>query len=279
MSSKQDFGWAIPVMRAGYAGRALVYLAVAGLSLWAIWRGGQAMGTKSALTALQDATGGRIVLGLIALGLVAYALWRLMDSLFDLECYGSEGKGLIARAGMIVTGLVHLALAVSAAGLLMGGGSGQGSGVQGATRDVMQMPAGQWLVGIGGVLTLCASIYYFHKALSGRYRERLRANHFTMHWNRALQAGVIAQGVIVAVIGGFLVYAAISANAGNAGGVGQIFDWLAQQPFGNVLVVLLCLGLLGFALFCAVNAVYRIVPAASGDDIETLAHKLKAKAT
>jgi hypothetical protein len=276
----KDFGWAIPVMRAGYAGRALVYLAVAGLSLWAIWRGGNAQGTSSALSQLQGATGGTIVLALIALGLFCYALWRLVDSLWDLECYGSDGKGLIARAGMIVTGLVHLALGVSALFLVIGSGSGGGgSGVQDATRQVMEMPAGRWLVGIGGVLTLCASIYYFNKALTGKYRQKLRANHFTLHWNRALQAGVIAQGVIVAVIGGFLVYAAVQANAGRAGGVGKAFDWLASQPFGNVLVVLLCIGLLGFALFCAVNAAYRIVPAASGNDVETLARKLKARAS
>lgn len=279
MAEKHDFGWAIPAMRAGYAGRALVYLAVAALSLWAIWQGGQAKGTSSALAQLQGATGGRIVLILIALGLVCYALWRLLDSLYDLECQGSDAKGIVARIGMIVTGLVHLGLGVSVLSLVIGsGGSGSGSGVQQATRELMQMPFGQWLVGIAGMLTLGASVYYLRKAVTGSYRSHLQANHFTLHWNRVLQAGVLAQAVIIALIGGFLVYAALSANAGNAGGTGQVFDWLAAQPFGNLLVVAICIGLLGFALFCAVNAAWRIVPAASGDDIETLAHKLKAKA-
>ncbi len=40
--SQHDLSWSIPVMRAGYAGRGLVYLAVAGFSLYAVWRGGQA---------------------------------------------------------------------------------------------------------------------------------------------------------------------------------------------------------------------------------------------
>lgn len=35
-----------------------------------------------------------------------------------------------------------------------------------------------------------------------------------------------------------------------------------------------CLGLLGFALFCFVNAAYRIVPKVSGPDVQTLAAKL-----
>ena len=47
-----DYSWAIPVMRAGYAGLGVTYLAVAGLSLWAIWRGGEAQGTSSVMETL-----------------------------------------------------------------------------------------------------------------------------------------------------------------------------------------------------------------------------------
>ncbi|MCG6112733.1 MAG: DUF1206 domain-containing protein, partial [Paracoccus sp.] len=41
-------GWAVPLMRVGYAGKGLVYLAVAGVSLRSIWRGGEAQDTSSA---------------------------------------------------------------------------------------------------------------------------------------------------------------------------------------------------------------------------------------
>lgn len=39
----------------------------------------------------------------------------------------------------------------------------------------------------------------------------------------------------------------------------------------------LCLGLLGFAFFCFVNAAYRIVPRVSGGDISSLASRVKGK--
>ena len=100
----RDLEWTAPVMRVGYAGRGFVYLAIAGLSLWAIWRGGQAQGTKTALATLERSGWGKAVLAAIALGLVAYALWRALDAWIDLEAYGTDGKGLVARAGMIVTG-------------------------------------------------------------------------------------------------------------------------------------------------------------------------------
>ncbi|KAF0675201.1 DUF1206 domain-containing protein [Profundibacterium mesophilum] len=278
--ASRDFSWAIPVMRAGYAGRALVYLAVAGLSLWAIMRGGQAQGTETALARLEGSGWGIAVLVLIALGMGCYAVWRLIDALYDLECYGTDGKGIIARIGMIVTGAVHLALGVTVIGVLLNSGSdsGGGSGIAKLAGTVMKWPGGRWIVGIAGIAVIGAGIYYINKGWAQKYRKHLAANHFTVHWNPALRAGVAAQGIIVAIIGGFLVFAAMTADPNKAAGVGKVFDWLASQTFGNILVILICIGLLGFALFCAVNAAYKVIPRASGTDIETLAQKLGSKA-
>lgn len=52
--------------------------------------------------------------------------------------------------------------------------------------------------------------------------------------------------------------------------MGSAFDWLSTKAYGRVLVTLLYLGLLGFALFCLVNACYRIVPKATDPTTETL---------
>ena len=272
----RDLEWTAPVMRVGYAGRGFVYLAVAGLSLWAISRGGQAQGTETALATLERSGWGKAVLAAIALGLFAYAAWRALDAWFDLEDYGTGGKGLVARAGMIVTGLVHLALGVAAGTLLFagGGGSGGGSSVAKFTGRVMEWPAGHWIVGIAGLATIGAAIHYALKAYEASYREHLYGNEATRRLNAVLRIGVAAQAVIVGVVGGFLVVAALQSDASEAGGVARVFDWLASQPFGNVLVIALCLGLLAFAFFLFVNAAYRIIPKIADDKPVTLSSAL-----
>ena len=277
--SETSFGWAVPFMRAGYGGRGLTYVVIAGFSLWAIWSGGSAQGTESALARLQGTPGGFIVLGLIAAGLFAYFLWRVIDAVFDLEDYGTDAEGVVARLGMVITGAIHGALGVAALTVMMGSGSGGGSGVSDMTKQVMELPFGRLLVGVAGVATVGAGIYYLHKSWKETYREDLHANHFTVNWNWALKAGVAAQGVIVTIAGGFLTIAALRYDSSEAGGLGKVFDWLANQPFGQVIVVAICVGLLGFALFCFVNAAYRIVPRASEGDVETLAKRLKDKAS
>ncbi|ROU04215.1 DUF1206 domain-containing protein [Histidinibacterium lentulum] len=277
--SQTDLSWSVPVMRSGYAGRGLVYLAVAGLSLWAIWRGGSAQGTGSALQEIESGWGGTTLLVLIALGLLAYMVWRLVDAAWDLEAYGSDGEGTVARLGMVTTGVIHGALGIGALLIAFGtGGSGGGSSVAEGTAAVMAQPFGRWLVGLAGVATIGAGLYYLRKAWKEEYHKHLRANPATLRLNPVLKAGVAAQGVVVTIVGGFLVTAALQADASEAGGLGQTFGWLYGQPFGQVLVVLLCLGLLGFAFFCFVNAAYRIVPKVAGDDVETLGRKLRQKA-
>ncbi|QHQ35836.1 DUF1206 domain-containing protein [Algicella marina] len=273
----EDFAWAVPIMRAGYAGRGLVYLVVAGVSLWSISQGGEAEGTSQALDKLQGGLGFAVV-GLIVLGMLAYAVWRAVDSFWDLEAYGTDAKGLVARAGMVATGTAHFGIGVLALAVLIGRSGGGGGGMGEMLDRVMQAPGGRVAVGVAGLLTIAAGIYYLHKAFTEGYRDHLCANRFTTHFNIGLKAGVAAQGVAVTIIGVLIAYAALTATGEEAGGMGSAFEWLHAQAYGRVLVAGLCFGLLAFAFFCFVNAAYRIIPKAAGDDIETLAAKLTAKA-
>ncbi|WP_308914950.1 DUF1206 domain-containing protein [Jannaschia sp. LMIT008] len=278
----RNYNWAIPIMRAGYAGRAITYTAIAGLSLLAIWRGGQAQGTGGTLRDLAAQTWGVVVLCLIAVGLLAYGIWRGIDAAEDLEEYGTDAKGLISRAGMIVTGLIHAAIGAFALSLVLGRGSGGGEdgGGGGAIAQgvgaILEWPGGRFLVGFAALCTLGAGVYYVVKGAKSTYRKHLQANPFTRNADTALKAGVISNGIIILIIGGFLGAAALSGSEAEAGGMQQAFEWLRSQPFGRILVVAICVGLLAFAFFCAVNAAYRIVPKASDPDIESLGRALRA---
>ncbi|KII13833.1 DUF1206 domain-containing protein [Phaeobacter sp. S60] len=270
-----DFSWAIPIMRTGYGGRALVYLTIAGTSLWSIWQGGGAKGTTEALEWL-DGGWGTIVLLAIILGLMAYAVWRVVDSVWDLEAYGAGIKGLIARTAMVVTGLVHLVMASIAITVLIDHRSGNASG-GGQFTQLVSSSADSILLGAVGLMTLGAAGYYLHKAWSENYRTHLKANSITQRLNTLLKIGVAANGVVIGVIGVLIIQAAMFASADNPGGIGSVFDWLREQVFGQILVTALCFGLLGFALFCCINALYRVVPKASDRGTKTLGDALSDK--
>jgi hypothetical protein len=83
--------------------------------------------------------------------------------------------------------------------------------------------------------------------------------------------GWTANGVVVAILGGFLVWAGWTLDPSRAGGFAEAFAIVRQAAFGRVLLLTLGLGFVAFAVECFVEAVYRIVPARHGTDVPTLA--------
>lgn len=271
--TNSDLEWSVPVMRAGYAGRGIVYLVVAGFSLYAIWHGGEAKGTADALAQLENTLWGGAVLFAIFLGMVAYAVWRIVDAWYDLEDEGDGARGALARTGMVVTGLIHLAVGGLAFLLLFtakGGGGGE-STVAKAMGAIMDWPFGPALVSAIGVVTIGAGLYYLVKAVRRSYRRKLYANRFTCTFDPVLRFGVAAQGVVVTLVGGLILWAGMTADARKAGGMGESFGWLSGQVYGQLLVTAICIGLAAFAVFLFVNAAYRIVPKVAGDAASSLA--------
>ena len=107
----------------GASGPAVVFLLLA----WqdreaAIRRPGffAAAGLLAALAGLLNQPFGRVLLAVTALGLLAYAAWRLADGLLDIDGEGHGARGLVVRGAQLFSAFVHLGLAGYAGSLALG---------------------------------------------------------------------------------------------------------------------------------------------------------------
>lgn len=75
--------WVDPLMRAGYTARGVVYLLVGVMTLLAVWSGGRTPDSKTALATLLDKPFGHVLMGLVVLGLSAFAAWSVTQGLLD----------------------------------------------------------------------------------------------------------------------------------------------------------------------------------------------------
>jgi hypothetical protein len=127
----------VTMTRVGFAARGIMYLLIGYLSL----RVGRSEDGAGAMEYL-DSGAGKLLLALMAVGFFAYAAWRLLEAWLDSEGHGSDGKGTAARLGGAASGIVHLALAFTAAKLASGSG-GSGGGAEGGAAAALSFPAGR----------------------------------------------------------------------------------------------------------------------------------------
>lgn len=250
--------------RLGYAAKGAVYLIIGVLAVQAaMGDGGQTTDQSGALGHIAQMPFGKVMLGVLIVGLLGYALWRAVQGLMDTENEGSEPKGLFKRAMYVGIGGIYVGLALSAIQLLMGAGSGSGSTekTQGWTAWLMSQPFGDWLVGLVGLAVAANGIAQFYRAFKSNLTEDLHltdvgARHADLV-TKIGRAGYAARGVAFLMIGGFLVGAAIHHNPGEAQGLDGILATLAAQPFGPYLLGLVAAGLAAYGLFALVEARYR----------------------
>lgn len=269
----QPPNWVVPLMRFGYAARGATYVILGVLTFLAAWTGGQAEGTSSALSSLRDQPWGVALLWVIAVGLLAYAIWRFVAAWWDLELHGTGAKGIVARAGLCITGAIHAGLALSAARQAIGSGGASGDGkVKTLASWLMQQdPWGKWVLVAIGAAVVGAGIYYGYKGIAEKYKRFMQQSATSEKLDPVIKAGLIAHGIVIAIIGIFLIVAGLNADPSQAGGLSKAFETVRSQPFGQILLGALGIGLVAFALYCFAEARYRIVPRCSNPDTKTLA--------
>ena len=249
--------------RFGYAAKGFVYGAIGILALLAAFgTGGKTTDTSGALKTLAQQPFGKILLAAIALGLVGYVIWRLIQAINDPTNKGSDAKGIFTRLGYALSGITYAGVAANAGLLAIGSSSGGGGdSKQDWTATVLAQPFGRWLVGIVGALTIGIGFWRIYRAYKIKFRKKLDLSDFDTKQQKLLvnicRFGIAARGVVFVMIGFFVLQAAKNYNPDKVKGLDGALSTLTQQPFGKVLLALMSLGLIAYAIYLAIQARYR----------------------
>ncbi len=256
--------------RFGYGARGAVYVLVGGLALLAAFGGGRPGDSHDALRTVLTGPLGAPLVGLIALGLLAFALWRAVEAVTDADRRGTSLKGLVTRGAHLVSALLYLGLAGTAASLCLGLGFGGGDGVHDGTAWLLAKPMGRWLVALVGLAVAGTAFGYLARAWRGDTTARLALDgEARRRWAEPTgRFGYAARGVAFVIIGGFLAAAAWHQSSAEAKGLGDAFVLLRSQPYGTVLLALVAAGHAAFGAFGLIQARYRHIDAPDVDRVD-----------
>lgn len=256
--------------RLGYAARGLVYVTLGALAVQAAVAGGTLRSNRGAIATLGAQPFGQVLLLVVGVGLVAYAVWRVVAAATGAEGEGHDAKGIAQRLLHAVSGLVLGSLGLWTLRLLTGdagGGASGGDGAEGWTARLLALPLGRVLVAGAGLGVIGYGVAQVVRAATHRMRESVR-KHLALdgmgarhaEWVvRVARAGTAARGVVLGLVGGFLVNAALRHDPSRAGGLDEALAALAAAPHGSALLVVVALGLVAYGLYQFVNARWRVV--------------------
>ncbi|WP_455359224.1 DUF1206 domain-containing protein [Streptomyces sp. SYSU K21746] len=250
--------------RWGFVARGLIYLLIGLLALQiAFGQGGNEADRGGALTELSGKPMGAVALWAVGIGLVGMALWRLSEALFGAAGPDGHkpGKRLLSAGRFLFYAVVSYSVLAFAAGDQGSGSSDQQS--QDATSKVLEMPAGQWLVGLAGLGIAIAGIWIGIRAALRKYHKHLKLGEMSRRARQAVDvtgvAGGVARGLVFAALGAFAVRAAVDYEPDKAKGLDDTLRSFADTPAGPWLLVAVAVGLALFGAFSFAMARWRKV--------------------
>ena len=262
---KEVAPWVERLARVGYVAKAILYMTIGLLAAQAAFGPrGKTTDTQGALRQVHGMTFGRVMLVVIAAGLMGYAVWRVVEAIVDPDGRGMGAKAVALRAGAAGRGLLHGVLAITALRLAYGDRSASNQDqAQEWTAVAFGLPGGELLVWIAAASVVGYGLYQLYRSYAsklGRQLDLSRLRDPTRVWVVWVSRfGIAARGVVFCLIGFFLGRAAAQHDAGEVGGIRESLGAVAN--IGRWPFVVVALGLVAYGVYELVNARYRRIRA------------------
>ncbi|WP_143519691.1 DUF1206 domain-containing protein, partial [Pseudomonas syringae] len=219
--------------------------------------------SHSSLEALLSQPFGGVLVGVVIVGLLAFAAWRVLQATQDVDHHGREFKGLVIRGGLLVGGFTYGALAFFALGLLVSGlkssgGSSDGGQAKDLLAAILSWDHSNLLVYVVALVPLGLGIVHIIKGYKASFEKYFEADEDVMKYVRPVSRfGLIARGVAFIEIAVLLAVSGSSYQAMHPPGMKDALNGLQDLPAGCLVLLIVALGLIAFSVYSFAQAAWR----------------------
>jgi hypothetical protein len=252
--------------RVGLIAYGVVHLLVAWLAIQLAWfdAGGKSADQSGAMSTLAESPIGKPLLWVVAVGLIALAVWQAAEVLRWRRGWSASGKtrvkALRKSGNALVKAAIYIALAVLAIRYATGGGQSSSQQQQETTAGVLGWPGGRFLVVAGGLILIGSGVWHVRKGLKKTFLKQIDTGDASPSAVRLVtrlgQVGFPGKGIALALVGVLLGWAAITFDPSKAKGLDGALHTVLELPFGRILLTLVALGIAAFGAFLFVRARY-----------------------
>jgi sulfite exporter TauE/SafE len=250
------------VARAGLIAYGVVHLLIGWLAVRIAWSASadESADTSGALKTLASEPFGKVLLWLVAIGLVALSLWQASEAIWGYR--SREGARRVRK--QVASGaraVIYAALGASAASVALGSRPSSSQSEQQATSGVLAWPAGRVLVVVAGLIIISVGVALVVKGVTKSFAEEIDTSSMSPVARQGVarlgQIGYIAKGVALGLVGGLLSYTTLTFDRQKAQGLDGAMQTILAQPFGRYLLTAVALGFAAFGVFAILQSRYR----------------------
>jgi len=211
---------------------------------------------SSLLAFLNDSFIGKIFFWIIVIGIICYVVWRIFETIKDPYGYGKDFKGIARRTGVAMSSIPDIFIALTAFQILVGEGNIRVDGRPVSQREMaanmLEESWGEWaLIGMGTIVCITALAQFYYGITRG-YKERLDIAHFSSLTKKIIHllawVGYLARGIIVGIIGFFIIKAGASNSPDVVVNTDKAFDFIGDNV-GHIYFILIAIATICYGLF------------------------------
>ncbi len=249
--------------RGGFIAYGVIHLLFAWLALQvALGDSSGETDQSGALEAIGAQTGGKFLLVLVIIGMVAMAIWQAFEAAIG-ESGPQDNAAKAERFVSACRAILYLYFAWIAYKVVKGANSSQGDSQQSSASNLMDGTGGRWLVGLAGLIVAGVGVGLIVYGVRKSFEKHLNTQQMDTRVRRTVRrlgvAGYSAKGTAYAIAGGLIVAAAVTYDAEKARGLDAALKTLAGQSYGPWLIGLIALGVAAYGVYCFFQAKYRKV--------------------
>lgn len=245
--------------RIGYGARGLIYGIIGLLAIMvAFGASGSLQDQQGAIASIGQQLFGRILLGVVLIGLVGYCLWGLIRAFFDPLHKGKSMKGIFERIGYFASAAAYGILILPTYNFIFSNTNAAQNGAQGVQlRNIIStiflIPLGKYIVGIIGLAFLVTGLYQAYLGLKHNFDNRFNPYALTSKQIKYVKIigrfGTLGRAVVFFLVGIFLLFAAYYSNSSKAKGIDGVLLIILHEPYGHWLLGIVALGLIAFGFY------------------------------
>lgn len=263
---KEKYSGKIAKIRlAGYFTKGIVYVLLGTLTFMAAFDlGGDVSSRDQVIDFLLNLPFGNILVGLTAIGLLAYTLWRIYQGFFLPKINGNEKrvKNTLTRFRYFYSSAFYGFIAYSFARPLISNlteddtfeeiAEDNGS-EKAALWELLTTNFGKAIIWSIAIILAAQAIWQFNLAIKANFMKKIdkdpKLDEEYYFIKRAGRYGHTARGVVFGILSFFMVQVIIQHNANAYRGTEGALQYLLSFSYGSFLLGTVALGLMGYGIF------------------------------